>query len=177
MKPTYRIAVIAAGLAVAAWPVLRAADQPTSAQPTAPQTAGADNTAPDHPRHWQGDGKEDLKYLEWALDLNPQQIGQIDAIVKGSGPARKAIMADESLSREQKHAKMRELRKGMQAEIRAVLTPEQQKKFDAMPRPEWKGKDGGPAHKDHPANGEVPPPPPQGNDNTPPPPPADGSGT
>jgi Spy/CpxP family protein refolding chaperone len=170
MKSTFRIAVIAAGFAVAAWPVLRAADE--SAQPSSPPppAAGGANATTDHQRHGRRDGMEQLEHLKHALDLSPEQCGQIAAIIKGGGPARQSIMADDSLSRDQKRAKMHELMKGTQTEIRAVLTPEQQKKFDSMPRPERKMRDGGAG------SGNPPPPPPPGNAPAPATPPA-ASGT
>jgi len=176
MKSTLRIAVMAAGFAVAAWPVLRAADEAAPSQPTPPPppAAGGDNGAPDRPRHWRRDGSEQLEHLKKALDLSPEQSGQIAAIIKGSGPARQAIMADDSLSRDDKRAKMRELMKGTQTEIRAVLTPEQQKKFDAMPRGrEGRMGDHNGGNQPRPASPENPPP----GGTSAPPPPAPASGT
>jgi Spy/CpxP family protein refolding chaperone len=44
-------------------------------------------------------------------------------------------MRDDQSAPEDRRAKMEEMMKSMRAEIRALLTPEQQAKFDAMPPP------------------------------------------
>jgi Spy/CpxP family protein refolding chaperone len=162
MKSMFRIAAIAAGLAAAALPATRAADetQPVPPPPAQPPAAPNDK-APDgaKPRRWQRDPMAELNRLNEALSLTPEQKDQITAIIKENAPQRQAIMNDTALTPEDRRAKMQELRKGTQGKIRALLTPEQQKKFDAMPRPEF-GR--GPRH-----DGPREPPPPGGN---PPPP-------
>jgi len=173
MKLTPRIAVIAAGLAVAAWPALRAADEPSQpSSPPAPPAAGGGENNPEArpPRRWRRDAMEQFERLKQALDLTPDQSAQILAIIKGNAPQRQAIMSDDSLSRNDRRAKMQELRKGTKVKIRALLTPEQQKKFDAMPR-------GGPGGRHRGPGTENPPPPPPGGTPPPanPPPPAGGT--
>jgi Spy/CpxP family protein refolding chaperone len=168
MKPTFKIAVIAAGFAVAAWPALRAADESTPAQPPPPPAAGGGDNGPEgRPHHWQRDPTEQAQHLKQALDLTQGQFNQVLAIFKDAGAQRQAITNDDSLSRNDIRAKSREIMNGSQAKIRALLTPEQQKKFDAMPRPGWNGRNGGPGHKN------PPPPPPAGDAPPPPPPPSD----
>lgn len=163
MKPTLRIGLMAAALAVAALPITRAADE---TQPPPPPGAGADKAAEQHPRRGPRSPQEQLQRLSDALSLTPQQKDQIGAIYKENAPQRQAIMNDESLSREDRRAKMGELTKSTQTKVRALLTPEQQQKFDTMPRPGWgrrgMGPNGGP-----PPGGNPPPanatPPPAGN--------------
>ena len=108
---------------------------------------------------------EQLDRLKEVLSLTQEQTDQIQAIIKGNAPQRQAIFSDDSLSPDDKRAKMQELNKGAQAKIRALLTPEQQTKFDAMPRFRPGGRNHGPGHG--------PPPPPPGGNPPPPPPPAD----
>lgn len=158
MKPTFRIAVIVAGFAIAAWPVLRAADDAAPAQPPPPVAGGPTAPAGQPHRRWPR-AKERMEHFKRALGLSPQQCNQIAAIMKGSAPAMRAIMRDSSLSREEKHGKMHELMTGRRSEIRAILNPDQQMKFDAMRR-------GPRAWHDHRGWGNRPPPP---AGNTPPP--------
>jgi Spy/CpxP family protein refolding chaperone len=163
MKPTLRIAVIVAGLAVAAWPSLRAADE--SSQPPPPPAAGGEQGPEGHPRRWQRDPAEQVQHLKQVLDLTQAQSDQALAIYKDAAAQRQALMRDDSLSRDERRPKMRELMNSTQVKIRALLTPEQQKKLDAMPRPGRDGRNGGP--------GAGNPPPPPAGDVPPPPPPAD----
>lgn len=166
MKPTLRITIIAAGLAVAAWPVLRAADESAPAQPPTPPAATGGEQGPEaRPRRWQPNPAEQAQHLKQVLDLTQEQFDQVLAIFKDEAAQRQAIMKDDSISRDDRRSKMRELMNATQAKIRALLTPEQQKKFDAMPRPGWNGRNRGPGS-------ENPPPPPPA-DAPPPPPPAD----
>ena len=105
---------------------------------------------------------EQLERLKQALGLTPEQSDQIATIIKGNAPQRQAIFSDDSLSREEKGAKLHELMQGTQTQIRALLTPDQQKKFDAMPRFGRRGRNGGPG-PGNPPPGDAPPPPPPGD--------------
>jgi Spy/CpxP family protein refolding chaperone len=49
----------------------------------------------------------------------------------------------QALSQEDRRAKGREIRTAANKDIRALLTPEQQTKFDAMPPPPRRGGGGG----------------------------------
>ena len=174
MKPTLRIAMIAAGFAVAAWPALRAADEPAPAQPPPPPlpAAGGGTSLDEHPHRGRGEPGEELARLKEALGLTQEQSDQIEAIIKGNAPQRQVIMSDDSLSHEAKRMKMRELRDITHSRIRALLTPEQQKKFDAMPRgPEGRkgGHRWGGQTQETPPSPPSPPSPPPAPDAPPPP--------
>jgi Spy/CpxP family protein refolding chaperone len=133
-----RIALIAAGLAVAAWPAVRAAD---SAPPPATEN---NNIAPPPPGAPHGGGRNRLQHLTEVLDLTPAQQDQVAAIYQAAGPQRQAIM-NEPLSEADRRAQLHALKKDTQAKLRALLTPDQQKKFDAMPHPRrdgWRPKAG-----------------------------------
>ena len=109
---------------------------------------------------------EQAEFLRQALGLTSEQFDQVLAIYKDEAAQRQAIMGDDSLSRDERRAKMRGLMSGTQDKVRALLTPDQQKKFDAMPRP-------GPGRRNRGEDHGNPPPPPPG-DTAPPanPPPA-----
>jgi periplasmic protein CpxP/Spy len=182
MKLMLKTAVIAAGLAVAAWPALRAADESSQPPPPAPPAApGGENNPEARPPRGPRDPMEQLEHLTQVLGLTQEQHDQIAAIYKANAPQRQAIMSDDSLSPNDKRAKMRELMNGTQAKVRALLTPEQQTKFDAMPRPGRGSRNGGPGRGNPPPPppGDAPPPPPPSGDAPPPannpPPPAGGS--
>lgn len=66
------------------------------------------------------------------LDLNAEQVARLKARRAATAEALRAIRADETLTREQKIAKAREVGGAARAEMRATLTPEQQAKLDAL---------------------------------------------
>ena len=98
---------------------------------------------------------ERLQHLAETLGLTDDQKAKIGAIFKEEFEKSRAMMEDASLAPEDRRAKMRELREDSRTRARAVLTPEQQQKFDALPRPGRGPRGEGP--------GEAPPPPASGN--------------
>ena len=168
MKLMLRIAVIAASLSVFALPAVRAADDTSSGtgggQPPVGQT-----TRPEWRRPRMSPA-ERLSHLSKVLNLTGDQKAKIELILKDEQEKRRAIMSDSSLSREDRRTQMMDLMKSSQAMIRALLTPEQQQKFDTMPRPGRGPMDRGAAAGPPPGEGQAPggnsPPP---GENSPPP--------
>ena len=125
---------------LAAAPLVRAEDP--VATPSAP-------AAGEHPRGGRGDR---LKQLAEKLQLTDAQKAQIKPILETAAQQGMALRDDESLSKEDKRAKMAAIRKTSHDQIRALLTPDQQKTFDAMPPPGERG------HRGPPPGGDAPPP-------------------
>lgn len=73
-----------------------------------------------------------LANLTEQLSLTPAQVEKIKPILNSERDAMRALNQDTSLDREAKRPKMREIREAHDAKIRALLTPEQQAKMDAM---------------------------------------------
>ncbi len=122
-----------------------------------PVARAADDTPPPPPQ--QGSGgpmkhmrEKRVKQLDEALHLTAEQKTQIQAIWDKTEEQGRALRKDKSVPREQRREKMREAMKAAHDQVRALLTPEQQKIFDTLP-PE--GPRGGPSH-----DGDQPPPPP-----------------
>lgn len=148
MKSRLQIALLTTMLAVAALPAARAVDE---TQPAPPPTGGAKGP---EARPWRGPRgpRERLQRMSEALNLTQEQKDRVAAIFKENAPQIQAIMSDEARARDERRAKMQELRKDMRARIRAVLTPEQQTKFDTMPRPGWGTRGQRPGHEPPPGN-------------------------
>lgn len=151
----FNVCALALGLA-AALPLSRAQD--SSLPPPPPPPAGRDEGAP--PEHRADPGKRMLEHLRQALSLTDDQATQVAAVMKDQMKQGRAIREDDSLSGDEKRAKAQALRKASRDKIRAILTPEQQKTFDAMPPMEPRGRGrnhdgGGP----NPGEGAPPPPP------------------
>ena len=73
-----------------------------------------------------------MKDLTAKLDLTADQQTKIRSIVEEQHQQMRATMNDQSLSKEDKHAKMKSMHDSIHAKVREVLTDEQKPKFDAM---------------------------------------------
>lgn len=77
------------------------------------------------------------------LNLTPDQVTKIEALHKGMQAERKAVLADQSLTREQRRAKLMDLHRSKHEQVLAVLTPEQRTKFEEWAqkhKAEWKDR-------------------------------------
>jgi periplasmic protein CpxP/Spy len=110
----------------------------------APIASAQDQTPPPQGPNGPGGGRggrgmfspEDrIKQLDEALKLTDDQKTKITALLKTQMENMAPLFADQSMSREDRRAKMMEIGKATNDAIKALLTPEQQTKFDALPRP------------------------------------------
>jgi hypothetical protein len=76
-----------------------------------------------------------LDDLTQKLTLTADQQKTVGSIIENGGSQAKAIRTDDSLSREDRRGKLQTVFKTEHDDIRAVLTPDQQKTFDALPAP------------------------------------------
>jgi len=139
MKNTLKLRSLLTLTALAVSPLVRAEDAPP---------ASASAPAGEHARPERGNR---LKKLVEKLQLTDAQKTQIKPIMEKAAQDGIALRDDESLSKDDKRAKMMAIRKTSHDQIRALLTAEQQKTFDAMP-PER-------GHRGPPKGADAPPPP------------------
>ena len=101
------------------------------------------------------DPERRVEMMQRRLDLNASQTAQIRQIFTESRAQMEALRSNASLAPEDRRAQMMTLHQGEQSRIRAVLTPDQQTKYDAMQARmrERHGDEGG-------QGAPVPPPPP-----------------
>jgi protein CpxP len=99
------------------------------------------------------DPERRLQMMQRRLDLNDSQTAQIRQIFTESRAQMETLRSNASLAPEDRRAQMMTLHQGEQARIRAVLTPDQQTKYDAMQARmhERRGDDGGPGAPPPPA--------------------------
>lgn len=90
----------------------------------APDAADKNDDRPHRWHHKRGTGDR-LEHLTKALDLTPDQQAKIKPILEQARPQMKA-------AREESREKARAIRENTMAQIRPLLTPAQQQKFDAM---------------------------------------------
>jgi Spy/CpxP family protein refolding chaperone len=110
-------------------------------------------------------GMNPAEHLAKALNLTTDQQTKVKAIFQQNEQQMRAIHDDQSLSPEDRRAKMEQLHESIKSQVNGVLTPEQQQKFAQL------HKDHGPGHggrggRHHPGGqgGEEAPPPPPGED-------------
>jgi Spy/CpxP family protein refolding chaperone len=82
------------------------------------------------PRHM--DPERRVEMMQQRLNLNDSQTAQVRQIFTESHAQMETIRSNASLAPGDRRAQMMTLHQGEQARIRAVLTPDQQAKFDAM---------------------------------------------
>jgi Spy/CpxP family protein refolding chaperone len=91
-----------------------------------------------HPGGWRDAerrAKERLAAIDATVRLTPAERSAIKAIWFAKRAQIHAALADPSLDRPEIRERIRTLRESTRSDVRSVLTPEQQKLFDAMPRP------------------------------------------
>ena len=85
-----------------------------------------------------------LEALKQKLSLTDAQFTQVKAIMKEEMPQLKALHDDDSLTDDDRRARAHAIRESGRQKIRALLTADQQKIFDTLPRPGRRGEDGPP---------------------------------
>lgn len=98
--------------------------------------------------HQMGNVDEHVKELATKLDLTADQQAKVKAILEENHQQMQSMMKDESMSKEDKHAKMQSMHDSVHAKVRAVLTDAQKTKFDAMVKDMEDHMHG--QHEDHP---------------------------
>jgi Spy/CpxP family protein refolding chaperone len=79
----------------------------------------------DRPNRWHHKRGNPVEHLTKALDLTPEQQAKIQPIFDQAKPQLKA-------ARQEAKQKVQAIRENIQSQIRPILTPAQQQKFDAM---------------------------------------------
>ena len=93
-----------------------------------------------------------MKELTAKLNLTVAQQAKVKSILEENHQKMQTIKKDESLSKEDRYAKMKEMHNATHAQVRDVLTDEQKPKFDAMVKDmenNMHGKNGQAADHDH----------------------------
>ena len=79
----------------------------------------------DRPNRWQYKRGNPVEHLTKALDLTPDQQAKIKPIFEQAKPQIQA-------ARQESRQKMQAIRENVRSQIRPILTPAQQQKWDAM---------------------------------------------
>jgi Spy/CpxP family protein refolding chaperone len=123
----------------------------------------------EHGGHGGREGRMDpsqrVKMLSETLNLTNDQQSKVKDIFTSQQKQMKSLMQDQSTSREDKRSKFEQMRSDTDSQIRAVLTGDQQQKFDALLKEREQRMGQHHQHGDHGNGGEQgqsqPQPPPQ----------------
>jgi Spy/CpxP family protein refolding chaperone len=127
MKSMIKLTLAALTLVVAI-PFTRAQDKSTPLPPPPPGEQGEGK----HEGMRKGPRGDRLKMLAEKLSLTEDQKTKIKPIVEDEMQAMKTLRDDTTLDKDAKSAKMQEIRKAHRDQIVAILTPDQQKKFEEI---------------------------------------------
>jgi protein CpxP len=144
------LTLMLAGAVCTAAPMVVAQDSSNAAPQSAPSGAP--------PEHGRGhfDPAQRTERLTKELKLTSDQQPKVLDILTAEQSKMQDLHSDSSLSQDDRRAKMMDIRKASDDQVRALLDANQQKKFDAMQakRGQWQGH-----HRD--GQGESAPPPQQ----------------
>jgi protein CpxP len=73
--------------------------------------------------------EERVNALKESLKLSDEQVAKLKPIFEKNQEKAKALRDDQALSQDDRRAKMQELYKGLEDEVKPILTPEQQVKY------------------------------------------------
>lgn len=97
------------------------------------------------PEHWRGHGQPDpakrTEMLTKQLGLTSEQQPKVLDILKAEQSQMEKLRSDSSTSQEDRRAKMMDIHKSTNEQIRALLNADQQKKWEEMQseREQWQG--------------------------------------
>jgi protein CpxP len=115
-----------------------------AAQNSAPSQAPAAGEM-HHGRH-QMDPARRSERLSKKLNLNADQQAKVQDIFKSEQSQMQSLRSESSLSQQDRRAKMMDIHKSSSDQVRAVLNPDQQKKWDdiqAKREQKWQSRHGG----------------------------------
>ena len=123
--------ILAAGLISTAAPIVTAQDQ------TAPPSSSNDQQAPPAKgnggwHHGAPDPAERTKHLTKQLNLTADEQTKVQSLFQSEQSQMETLHQDSTLSQQDRHSKMMDIRKNTDTQVRAALDPTQQKKWDEM---------------------------------------------
>ena len=113
-------------------PPSQPAQEPQATQPSQSQPPQATQPAPAPPAAQPPSIDDQVNALAQELNLNPDQQGKIKTVLVDQRQQASTVIADNSLSRDDKVQKIRALREATIAKVRGLLNDDQKKKLDQM---------------------------------------------
>jgi len=117
------------------------AQDTSNSQAAAPAPAQTTTTHHSHrmaKKNWHGKGMKKMDpaahadMLAKKLGLSDDQKAKVQSIFEDQQKQMESMKSDTSMSKADRHSKMKEMHENTMTQVRAVLNPDQQKKFDEM---------------------------------------------
>jgi protein CpxP len=137
MKSSFKTLFTTALLGLAALPLAGVAQDAPEKGDKAPSPPPAEGGGGGNRRRGMPTPEQQVARIDEAVTLTADQKTKITEIFKKSAADMQAV------PQEERREKGMAIMKATHDEIRALLTPEQQTKFDAMPQPGRRGQGGG----------------------------------
>jgi Spy/CpxP family protein refolding chaperone len=103
------------------------------AQPTLPENSSPNANAPYHHRgHHAPDPQKQAEMISKKLNLSADQTAKLTPIFADRDQKFQALMQDQSLTQDQRHAQMKAIRENTQQQLSSVLTPDQMQQLKSM---------------------------------------------
>ncbi len=124
----------------------------------AQEPAGQDAPGPQMGTHGQPPSAEQrLQRMTQQLNLTSEQQQQIKPILENESQQMQTLHQDSSLSQQDRMTKMQSIRQSSATQIKAILNPDQQAKFEQMMSRQGRGGHGGRGQGMTPPDGSAPP--------------------
>lgn len=85
-----------------------------------------------HGQHQPMSADQRLQMMTQQLNLTSDQQTQIKPILENESTQMQSLRSDSSLSQQDRMSKMQEIRQNTSSQIKPILTPDQQTKYDQM---------------------------------------------
>ena len=124
--------LLAASVISIAAPLASAQDNPSNSEPSTQQSQPAQGTDIGREHHGRPDPAEHTAHLTKKLNLTSDQQAKVLQILQSEQSQMQSAHQDTSTSQQDGRAKMMDIRKSTDAQIRTVLDSNQQKQWDEM---------------------------------------------
>jgi Spy/CpxP family protein refolding chaperone len=97
-----------------------------------PENAPNANAPAHHFRHHAPNPQHQAEFISKKLNLSADQTAKLTPIFADRAQKFQALMQDQSLTQDQRHAQMKTIRESTQQQLATVLTPDQLSQLKAM---------------------------------------------
>ena len=126
------------------------------AQPTLPENSSPNANAPFHHRgHHAPDPQKQAEMISKKLNLSADQTAKLAPILADRAQKFQALMQDQSLTQDQRHAQMKAIHQNTEQQLATVLTPDQMQQLKSMRHGRhgnWQRGPNGPQNQAQPQN-------------------------
>jgi len=103
------------------------------AQPQLPENSSPNANAPYHHRgHHAPNPQKQAEMISKKLNLSADQTAKLTPILTDRAQKFQALMQDQSLTQDQRHAQMKAIRESTQQQLASVLSPDQMQQLKSM---------------------------------------------